>query len=125
MRQALVIGLCVGLHAVLALCVLAILGSVVPPFEAMFADFGTALPWPTDLVLRLSRNLRTTWWLLPPAALLGLALDVGLLWLAGRWKGSIACLGLGALIAGAQLLAGLLIVAALYLPIFALAEAVR
>ena len=37
---------------------------VVPSFEEMFADFGSALPAPTQLVLDLSKWLQANWWIL-------------------------------------------------------------
>jgi len=37
---------------------------VIPVFEAMFADFGAALPGPTQFVVDLSNILRNFWWLL-------------------------------------------------------------
>jgi type IV pilus assembly protein PilC len=36
---------------------------VVPTFEDMFADFGSALPAPTQIVLDLSKWLQANWWI--------------------------------------------------------------
>jgi hypothetical protein len=114
-----------AVHATLGLGDLLLMFAVVPEFARMFAEFGSALPVPTVLVLDLERWARSFWWLLPPLGALVLALDAGLHWLAGRRLGLGACLGLGALLAAAQLLAPALGMLGLYMPMFLLVEAVR
>lgn len=97
----------------------------VPTFELMFAEMGGALPLPTILVLDLSRLLRTYWWLSLPLGCLGFALDAAVLvytaWRCRPWVSVV----LGLLAVGALNLGSLLVVAAMYQPIFSLAGAVR
>lgn len=69
--------LAVFLLAMAVACTLATV--VVPPFEALLADFGIRLPVITAAVLGLSRWLRAGWWALLP----GLAL---LMLLAATWR---------------------------------------
>jgi hypothetical protein len=123
-RLWIAVGAVVALHASLGFGDLALMFAVVPEFARMFAEFGSALPVPTVLVLDLERWARSLWWLLPPLGLLSLALDAGVHCLVGRRLGLGACLGLGALVASAQLLAPALGMLGLYLPLFLLADAV-
>ena len=53
------------LLTVAVLSVMAMLGFVVPQFEALFLDMGDALPWPTQIVLALSQGFQTwgLWWI--------------------------------------------------------------
>lgn len=37
---------------------------VVPIFEGMFADFGQALPIPTQIVVKMSEFIQTSWWMI-------------------------------------------------------------
>lgn len=74
-RSALVYPALLLVIASIALMVL--LTYVVPKFEPLFADMGTALPWSTALVIELARALRSFWWTVPIIAILG--------FYAGRW----------------------------------------
>jgi len=60
--------------AVGVVCVAVLLGLllfVVPVFTKLYANLHVALPWPTLLLVTLSKMLRTWWWLVLPVAIGG------------------------------------------------------
>ncbi|MFH1467143.1 MAG: hypothetical protein ABIO70_22355 [Pseudomonadota bacterium] len=114
-----------AVHAAVGVADLLLMLWVVPEFGRLFAELGGTLPVATRLVLAVADGASTFWWLLPPLGLVALALDAGLHAWVGRRLGLGACLGLGALVTSAQLLAPALGMLGLYLPMFLLADAVR
>ncbi len=118
---ALVMG---AVHAGLMGLELVLLVTVVPSFEAMFADFGASLPAPTELVLSLSWGVRSWWFLWIPAGLAVLTGNTLLLAALARWRGALWSGLLGVLQALPLLVVPALTFAALYLPIFSMASAI-
>jgi general secretion pathway protein F len=47
---------------------------VLPRFSTIFAELGSALPLPTQILIAFSTGLRAYWWILPLAAIIGWAL---------------------------------------------------
>lgn len=62
----------IGVYFIIMLCLV----KVVPPFEEMFREFGSALPWPTEVVLFLSHFAINKGLFAPRGAFLVLALVV-------------------------------------------------
>jgi type II secretory pathway component PulF len=125
-KASIAIGLGCGLlHGLLLLAELGVLLTVVPRFTAMFADLGASLPTPTMLAIGLSDTVRGFWFLWLPLGLMVTLANSALLTLLARWRGWLWGLLLGLLQALPLLLLPPLTVAAMYLPIFAMAEAVR
>lgn len=96
-----------------------------PTFEAMFADMGASLPWATVLVLDLARSLRTGWFLWLPVTALAWLGNCLLQILIARFGGWLWCLLLGIVESALLIFVPILAVAALYLPIFAMAGAIQ
>jgi hypothetical protein len=125
-KASIAVGLGHGfVHTLLLLAELAALLIVVPRFTAMFADFGASLPAPTVLAIGLSDAIRGFWFLWLPLGLLSLLANSALLLGLARWRGWFWALLLGLAQDLPLLLLPLLTVGAMYLPIFALAEAIH
>jgi len=113
------------LHGALVLATVAELLFWVPTFEVMLAEMGTALPAPTVLTIDASHLFRSWWFLWLPLMALGGLADLAHLTLLARLGGWVWSLLLGLLEAAALLAVPLLIGVSLYLPIFAMAQAVQ
>jgi general secretion pathway protein F len=46
---------------------------VLPRFSTIFAELGSALPLPTQILIAVSTGLRSYWWIMPLAAIIGWA----------------------------------------------------
>ncbi len=124
----LALGLAVGLVGIHALLVLVTLGELlfwVPAFEAMLAEFGMALPIPTQMTITASRSLRGLWFLWFPVLALCGALDLAHLALLARARRWFWALVLGLFEVVPLLLVPALVALSLYLPIFTMAGAIE
>lgn len=54
----------IAVMVVAGIVVTVLLLKVVPTFEAMFAEFGSSLPAPTQFVVDLSKWLQSSWWMI-------------------------------------------------------------
>jgi type II secretory pathway component PulF len=90
---------------------------VVPRLEVVYADFGTKLPWITQLVLDVSRFLRTPLGWVAAAVIAGIvALTTAFLPISGRWLRLLILLVLALVVIGLAL--------AVLLPIVNLMESI-
>lgn len=54
--------------------IIVILTLVLPEFEPLFAEAGKTLPWPTRIVMGVSDDIRSTWWIV------ALLIGAGVIW---------------------------------------------
>lgn len=58
----------ISIITIAAVVIIGLLVFVIPIFASMFADFGQALPMPTQIVIAMSNFLQRWWWLMGGAA---------------------------------------------------------
>ncbi len=58
----------ISIITIAAVVIIGLLVFVIPIFASMFADFGQALPLPTQIVINMSDFLKAWWWLMGGAA---------------------------------------------------------
>src|SRR5262245_30098452 len=80
------------LHVGLVLALFVIYVVLVPSATRTFDEFGLALPWITQIVIRVSNWASNWWWALVPRVLLLGVINFGFLMWLGGWNRFIAML---------------------------------